>query len=66
MNKMIKRIGCAVAGSFAVTQMASAAIDTSSVTTALTEAATAVGVVGAAVLVVVVGTKVFKFIRAAM
>lgn len=45
---------------------AQAAIDTTAITSALTDAGTAVGVVGAAVLVVHVGGKVFKYIRAAM
>lgn len=42
-----------------------AAIDTASVVAALTEAATAVGVIGAAVLGVVVIVKTFKYIRGA-
>jgi hypothetical protein len=45
---------------------ASFAADTAGVTSALTEAGTAIGVVGAAVLVVVVGTKVFKWIARAL
>jgi hypothetical protein len=52
--------GMAFAGS------ASAAIDTAGVTTALTDAGTAAGTVGAAVLVVVVGIKAFKYIKSAM
>lgn len=43
-----------------------AAIDVTSVTTALTEAAVTVGTIGAAVLGVVVVVKVFKYIRGAM
>jgi hypothetical protein len=64
--KTLKKI--AVAGaSFAVAGAASAGtIDTASVTAALTEAGTAAGVVGAAVLVVVVGIKAFKFIKQAL
>lgn len=41
-------------------------IDTASITAKLTEAGTAAGVVGAAVLVVLVGIKAFKYIRSAM
>lgn len=50
----------------AVTSAKAAAIDTASVTSALTDAGTAAGVVGAAVLVVIVGIKAFKFIRQAL
>lgn len=42
-----------------------AAIDTATVTAALTEAGTACGVIGAAVLGVVVIVKTFKYIRSA-
>lgn len=52
--------GLAFAGS------ARAAIETTAITTALTEAGAAAAVVGAAVLVVVVGIKAFKYIRSAM
>jgi hypothetical protein len=45
---------------------ANAAIDTGSVTTELTSAAAAVAVVGAAVLVVKVGTRVFKWVASAL
>ena len=45
---------------------AHAAIDTSGVTSALTDAASAVGVVGAAVLVVYVGIKAYKMIKGAL
>jgi len=45
---------------------AHAAIDTASVTSALTDAGTAAGVVGAASLVVIVGIKAFKMIRRAL
>ena len=40
-----------------------AAIDVTSVTTALTDAGTAVATVGAAVLVVIVGVAAYKYIR---
>ena len=44
----------------------SAAIDVTSVTTALTDAGTAVATVGAAVLVVIVGVAAYKYIRRAL
>jgi len=43
-----------------------AAVDTTAITTAIGDAATAAGVVGAAVLVMIVGIKVYKWIRGAM
>lgn len=45
---------------------ASAAIETTAVITALTEAGAAAAVVGSAVLVVYVGIKAFKMIRTAL
>lgn len=64
----LRRVGAAVAvGLMAVAGSASAAgIDTSAVTSALTDAGAAVAVVGAATLVVVVGTKVFKWVARAL
>jgi len=64
MNKFF-RVGlvAAIAG---VATSAQAAIDTAGVTTALTEAGTAAAAVGAAVLVVVVGIKAFKYIKSAL
>lgn len=49
-----------------VASSARAEIDTAPITAALTEAGTAAGVVGAAVLVVLIGIKAFKYVRAAM
>ena len=67
LNKSIRRFGAAVAvGAMSFAGVASAAVDTSSVTGAITDAGTAVGVVGAAVLVVIVGTKVFKWVARAL
>lgn len=54
------------AGLAAVAGSASAAIDTAGVTSALTDAGTAAGAVGAAVLIVIVGIKAFKYIKSAM
>lgn len=45
---------------------AQAAISTTEITAALTDAGTAAGVVAAAVLVVIVGIKTYKYIRSAM
>jgi len=63
----VKKISVAVVAALSGTVLsASAAMDTTAVTAALTDAGSAVAVVGAAVLVVVVGTKAFKFVRAAL
>lgn len=43
-----------------------AAIDVTAVTTAVGEAATAAGLIGAGVLVMIVGIKVYKWVRGAM
>lgn len=66
MNKNFRRFAVAAAAGLTAAGSASAAIDTASVTASLTEAGTAAGVVGAAVLVVLVGIKAFKYIRSAM
>lgn len=49
----------------AASQSFAVGVDVSSVTSALTDAAVTVGVVGAAALAVVVVVKVFKYIRGA-
>lgn len=64
MNKFIKR-GLVLVGAMSF-GVANAAIDTSGVTGELSSAGTAVSVVGAAVLVVMVGTKVFKWVAKAL
>ena len=56
-------VGASVLG---LSTQAHAAMDTTAVTAALTDAGTAAAVVGAAVLVVLVGIKAFKYVRAAM
>lgn len=61
INRLLAGIGLGAAA-----MSSFAAIDTTSVTTALTEAGTAVATVGAAVLVVHVGVKVYKYVRGAM
>lgn len=59
-------IKSAVAAGLTVAAGASqAAVDTAGITASLTEAGTAVGVIGAAVLGVVVIVKTFKYIRQA-
>jgi len=50
----------------AVAGASQAAIDVASVTTAIGDAGTAAGTVGAAVLVMIVGIKVYKWIRASL
>lgn len=59
----------AVAGGTAlglVSQFSQAAIDTTGITSAMTDAGTAIALVGAAYVVVKVGIKVFKWVAAAM
>lgn len=56
----------AVGSSVAICASANAAIDTAGVTSAITDGATAAGVVGAAALVFFVGVRVFKIIRGAV
>lgn len=58
--------GAAVVG-FTVASMSShAALDTAGITSAVAEAATAVAVIGAAIVLVRVGVKVFKWIASAL
>jgi len=67
MNNFSKNAVKIVVASFAGAAVsAHAAIETAAVTTALTEAGAAAGVVGAAMLVVIVGIKAFKMIRSAL
>lgn len=62
-----RRVKSAVAVGLVVgVSVANAAIDTSAVTGELTAAGAAIAVVGAAVLVVKVGTRVFKWVAAAL
>ncbi len=65
---MIKFLKKAVLGLsvVVVTSPAFAAVDVSGIKSEIGEAATAVGVVGGAVLLVMVGIKVFKWVRGAM
>lgn len=67
LNKFFSRVAApAVAIAAGLVTSAHAAMDTTAVTTALTDAGAAVAVVGAAVLVVIVGVKAFKLVRAAL
>lgn len=66
MKKIFTRSAAVAAVGLTAAGSASAAIDTAAVTSALTDAGTAAATVGAAVLVVLVGIKAFKYIRSAM
>lgn len=66
MNKTVylKRVGQLLAMGFTLASaQAQAAIDTTAVTTAITDAGAAVAVVGAAVLVLTVGIAVYKWLK---
>jgi len=66
MNKIayLKRVGQLLAMGFTLAAaQAQAAIDTTAVTTAITDAGAAVAVVGAAVLVLTVGIAVYKWLK---
>lgn len=66
MNKQIQR-GLVAVGVLAVTASANAAaIDVTAVVTDIAAQATPVGLIGAAVLLLVVGIKAFKWVRAAL
>jgi hypothetical protein len=60
-----KKFGAGLALS-TIAAASQAAVDVTSVTTAIGDAGTAAATVGAAVLVMVVGIKVYKWIRGAM
>lgn len=69
MNKIIKslnRRNALVAAAVSGYAGSAFAVETAPITGALTEAGTAAAVVGAAVLVLVVGIKAFKYIRSAL
>lgn len=65
MNKQIVR-GLVAVGALASVASAHAAIDVAGVVTAIEDAATPVGLVGAAVLIVMAAVKAFKLVRQAM
>lgn len=65
MNKNFSRV-MVVGFAAAATSVHAAGIDTTSITTAITEAAGAAAVVGAAYLAAQAGIKAFKMIRQAM
>ena len=62
MFNNLKKLAVAAFGFLAVTS-ANAAVDTTAITTGITEAQTAVATIGAAVVLVVVGIKVYKWIQ---
>lgn len=61
----MKKIAFGLGSAFAAAS-SFAAVDVTTVTGAISDAGTAAGTVGAAVLVMVVGIKVYKWIRGAM
>lgn len=66
MNKQIQR-GLVAAGVLAATASANAAaIDVGDIVTDIAAQATPIGLIGAAVLLLVVGIKAFKWVRAAL
>lgn len=66
MNKQIQR-GLVVVGVLAATASANAAaIDVGDIVTDIAAQATPIGLIGAAVLLLVVGIKAFKWVRAAL
>lgn len=62
MYSNLKKLALAGFGFLAVTS-ANAAVDTTAITTGITDAQTAVATIGAAVVLVVVGIKVYKWIQ---
>ncbi|WP_246541874.1 major capsid protein [Collimonas antrihumi] len=61
-----EKLAIAGTGLLAAAGSASAAVDTTAITTALTDAGAAVAVVGGAVVVAYVGVKVFHLVRSAL
>lgn len=64
MNKAIQR-GLVAVGVLAAAGSSHAALDVTAATTAITEAGAAVAVIGAAVFLVVIGMKVWKWMKGA-
>lgn len=64
MKMLVQRV--ALMGLLALPMVSHAAIDTADITDAITEAGAAGAVVGAAVVVMIVGIKVFKWLRRAL
>lgn len=65
-NRNLVVRGSAVISGLLAAGLSQAAVDVTSVTSAIGDAGTAAATVGAAVLVMVVGIKVYKWIRGAM
>lgn len=70
MNKFLKAVSrrnaIVLASMATVAGSASAAVETGPIVAELTAAGTAAAVVGAAVLIVIIGIKAFKYVRSAM
>lgn len=70
MNKLnaqtLRFAAVAAAGALAVSGANAAAIDVADVVTDISAQATPVGLIGAAVLLLIVGIKAFKWVRAAL
>ena len=67
MDATVEEIGVVVVGVLAATASANAAaIDVGDIVTDIAAQATPIGLIGAAVLLLVVGIKAFKWVRAAL
>lgn len=66
MKKMMIKAGTALLSGAALVSPAFAAVETTAITTAISDAGAAGAVVGSAVIVMIVGIKVFKWIRRAL
>lgn len=66
MIKFLKKAGFVVSAGVAATPVFAAGIDTASVTADILAAGAAVAVIGGSVMTVMVGIKVFKWMRTAL
>lgn len=64
MQKIARNTGLTLAAASPL--LANAAVDVSAVVTEISGAAVPIGLIGAAVLLVIVGIKVYKWVRGAM
>ena len=64
MEKQLRKIGTGLV--LAAPALSFAAVDVTAVVTEITAAATPIGAIGAAVLIVLVGIKGYKWVRRAM
>jgi hypothetical protein len=65
-SRFVTRLGVVAAPALVAANSAYAVVDTTDIEAAITDAATAGAVVGAAVVVMIVGIKVFKWLRRAL